>query len=179
MRSSMRLAALLTVTLCAASVMPADALAADPACAGFSWNVSRERALFAGTATSLPAGADSGSAPPLTPGRLYALRLQPAAKVSFVTAPGKRTPIDGGYAGLAALRIPAPGIYRIAVNAPLWIDVVADGGLMSVKDFQGAHDCDAPRKILEFEFRVPRQVMLQFSSATDGEVRIAITAAGP
>ena len=49
---------------------------------------------------------------------------------------------------------------------------------MSVKDFQGAHDCDAPRKILEFEFRVPRQVVLQFSSATDSDLRISITAAG-
>ena len=95
----------------------------------------------------------------------------------MVTAPGRQSPNDVGYAGLAKLRIPAAGLYRISVDAPVWIDVVADGGLMGVRDFQGAHDCAAPRKILLFEFPVPRQVVLQISGASSASVRLGVTAA--
>lgn len=153
------------------------AVAAEQACAGFTWDVARERALFAGDATKIPAGADSGSAPLLAPGRLYALQLQPINQVHFVATPGKKNPIDGGYGGVAALKITAPGTYRVAVDGTYWVDVVADGGLMNVKNFQGARDCNAPHKILEFEFPVPRQVILQFSGAADAGIRISIARA--
>jgi hypothetical protein len=175
---SARFAALIAFFLIGAVPGP-PVTAAEDACAGFAWDVTRERALVAGDAAQLPAGTDSSSAPLLAPGRLYALQLRPIDQVHFVTTPGRRNPSDGGYAGVAALKIPAPGTYRIAVDAPFWVDVVADGGLMNVKDFQSAHDCDAPRKILEFEFPMPRQVTLQFSGAAHAGIRLSITAAGP
>jgi hypothetical protein len=151
-------------------------LAADP-CSGFAWAVGRERALFATPALSLAAGTDSASAPVLVPERLYALQLQPLGKVIFLTAPGKNMPADGSYAGLAALRISTPGTYRISVDVPYWIDVVADGGLMSAKGFQGAPGCNAPHKIVEFAFPLARQVMLQFSGPASASIRVAISAA--
>ncbi len=153
------------------------AIAADEPCQGFSWDVTRERSLFGGNAETIAAGTDSGAAPALSSGHLYALQLKPIGQVSFVTTPGKKSPGEG-YAGLATLTIPTAGLYRISVDAPVWIDVVADGGLMGVRDFQGAHDCTAPRKILLFEFPVPRQVVLQISGATGPSVRIGVTAAG-
>ena len=172
--ASLALAAMLTATIAA----PARVYAAGDNCQEFSWDVSRERSLFGSSAETMAAGADSGAAPTLEPAHLYALQLKPIGQVSFVTAPGKRGAADGGYAGLATLRIPAAGLYRISVDAPVWIDVVADGGLMGVRDFQGAHDCAAPRKILLFEFPVPRQVVLQISGAGSPAVRIGVTPAG-
>ncbi|HEY3809105.1 MAG TPA: hypothetical protein VGL50_04130, partial [Steroidobacteraceae bacterium] len=157
--------ALAATLLGAVAAMPAPAAAAAEPCAGFSWEVARERALFAGEGARLAAGTDSGSAPRLEIARLYALQLRPSNEVRFVTTPGGRHSAEGGFAGLATLKITTPGTYRISVDSGVWIDVVADGGLLDVKDFQGAHDCTRPRKILEFDFPVPRQVMLQISAA--------------
>lgn len=173
-----RSAALTAILLGAVAVAPVQAIAAE-ACAEFSWDVAHERALFAGEGARLAVGTDSGSAPPLETARLYVLQLRPLKQVRFVTTPGGRHSAEGGFAGLVSLKITTPGTYRISVDSAVWIDVVADGGLLDVKDFQGAHDCTAPRKILEFEFPVPRQVMLQISAAGSASVRLAVTAATP
>lgn len=171
----MRAVWLMAPVLSALLMLPAMAAQADGDCRQFGWDVARERALFASQASALPAGSDSASAPALSTDRLYELALQPLAAIRFVTAPGRHGNGPNGYGGLATLRIVTAGTYRIAVDAPVWIDVVADGGLMGVKDFQGAHDCDAPRKILEFEFPVPREVILQISGADRPGVRIGVT----
>ena len=149
-------------------------LAAD-ACSGFSWDVSRELSLFAGPATSLAAGADSAAAPALAMDRLYTLALRPLNEVTFVTAPGKRNGAESGYGGLASLDIKTPGKYRFALDAPAWIDVIADGGAMNTSGHQGASGCAGPRKIVEFDFSVSRRVTLQLSGADSPAVRITVT----
>jgi len=176
MRSLIR--AWLAIGLAVSSSLACLPLAAAETCSGFTWDVTRERALFAGAGSALPVGADTASAPLLVPDRLYALQLQPQAKVTFVTAPGKSRPVENSYAGVAALKIATPGAYWIAADAALWIDVVADGGLMSSKAFQSSHECSGPRKIVAFDFPVARQLMLQFSGAASASVRVSITAAG-
>jgi hypothetical protein len=175
MRSSIR-AWLALMLLVSSTLAPMPLLAAET-CSEFTWDVTRERALFTGAGKTTAAGVDSASAPLLAPGQLYALQLQPQAKVSFVTAPGRNRATEGSYAGLATLKIATPGAYRISADAALWIDVVADGGLMTAKAFQGAHDCTGPRKIVAFDFPVARQVTLQFSGAENASVRVSVTAA--
>jgi hypothetical protein len=165
--AAMPLMALLTLS-------SAPSLAADP-CSAFTWDVSRELSLFAGPATSLAAGADSAAAPTLATDRLYALTLRPLNEVTFVTAPGKRNGAESGYAGLATLDIKAPGKYRFALDAPAWIDVIADGGAMNTSGHQGASGCAGPRKIVEFDFSVSRRVTLQLSGAESPAVRITVT----
>jgi hypothetical protein len=149
-------------------------LAADP-CSGFTWDVSRELSLFAGPATTLAAGADSAAAPSLAMDRLYSLTLRPLNEVTFVAAPGKSNGAESGYAGLATLDIKAPGRYRFTLDAPAWIDVIADGGAMTTSGHQGASGCNGPRKILEFEFSVARRVTLQFSGADTPAIRLTVT----
>jgi len=149
-------------------------LAADP-CSGVTWDVSRELSLFAGPATALAAGADSAAAPSLAMERLYSLTLRPLNEVTFVAAPGKRNGAESGYAGLATLDIKVPGKYRFGMDAPVWIDVIADGGAMNTGAHQGASGCAGPRKIVEFEFSVARRVTLQFSGADVPAVRITVT----
>jgi hypothetical protein len=162
--------ALVAILLLTAPPLPA----ADP-CSSFTWDVSRELALFAGPATALAAGADSGATPSLALDRLYSLTLRPLNEVTFVAAPGKRNGAESGYAGLATLEIKAPGKYRFALDAPAWIDVIADGGAMNTSAHQGASGCAGPRKIVEFEFSVARRVTLQFSGADAATLRLTVT----
>jgi hypothetical protein len=158
--------------LAGSAAMPA---LADDACAGFKWDVSKERALFAESAVRLAAGKDRASAPVIIPNRLYQLRLTPQDHVAFVTPPAKKMLSDGAYAGIAVLKIPASGSYRVAVDMPFWIDVVSDGALVTAKDFQGQHGCSAPHKIVEFELAAAQPFVVQFSGATADSVRLTIT----
>jgi hypothetical protein len=153
----------------------ASAARAEEGCIDFKWDVAGVRALFAGAAQSMPAGADSKSAPTLQPNHLYALTLLPQDRVNFATKPGARNVLSGAYAGLAAFRITQPGSYRISLDAPYWIDVVSDGALLPAKDFQGQHDCSAPHKIVEFELRGTRPYVLQVSNAISDQIRLTIT----
>jgi hypothetical protein len=162
MRSiSLKAISLLLAGLLGSAGIPAFA---DDACLDFKWDASKERALFAETPASLTAGKSPSSAPPLVPGRLYALRLAAQDQVTFAAAPGKKVPVAGAYAGLAVLKIPADGSYRIAI-----------GVLMAPKDFEGQHGCSAPHKIVEFDLGGARSFVLQFSNALKDSVLVAVT----
>jgi hypothetical protein len=150
---------------------------ADESCVDFKWDVTQERALFAGTAMPLAAGTDAKSAPVMLLNHLYALKLTPQDKVAFAATPGKRVPIPGSSAGMVTFTLPASGSYRIAIDMPFWMDVVANGALVAAKDFQGQHGCNAPHKIVEFELPSTRPYLLQLSSAAPDSVRVTITAA--
>jgi hypothetical protein len=149
---------------------------ADDACVDFKWDVTRERGLFAGSSTSLSAGADSTSAPVMQLNHLYALKLMPQEHVTFAATPGKKTPSAGSNAGVVKFKIPASGSYRAAIDMPFWIDVVSNGALAAAKDFQGQHGCSAPHKIVEFELVGTRPFFLQLSNAAADSVRLTITA---
>jgi hypothetical protein len=151
------------------------ALADDP-CAGFRWDVSKERVLFAESALTLAAGKDRMSAPMVVPNRLYQLHLTPQDHVAFVTPPAKKMLTEGAYAGIAVLKVPVSGSYRVAVDIPFWIDVVSDGALVKAKDFQGQPGCSAPHKIVEFELTGAQPFVVQLSGATADSVRLTITA---
>jgi hypothetical protein len=145
-------------------------------CVDFKWDVAQERALFAGPATALTAGADSKSAPPLQLRHLYELKLLPQDQVSFAVTPGKRSPRGDSYAGLITFKIPATGSYRVSIDMPFWIDVVHDGALVAANDFQGQHGCDSPHKIVMFDLQGARPFILQLSNAAPQSVRLTITA---
>lgn len=148
---------------------------ADDACAGFKWDVTKERALFAGSAVVQAAGTDAASAAAITPDRLFELHLAPQAKVTFAAVPGRQTSDPDSYAGLATLKLGAAGMYRVAVDLPLWIDVVVNGKLKSPNDYQGQRGCSAPHKIVQFELTTEQPLTLQISSAAQASVRVAIT----
>ncbi len=152
---------------------------ADDPCAGFKWDVSKERALFAASAQpqAQAAGKDGTGTPVLVPDRLYVLRLAPQDQVSFSVPPGKASRGEGSFAGLVELKIPAAGTYRIAVDLPLWIDVATNGKLVSAKDYQTQHSCDAPRKMVEFDLEGRERLLLQFSGADQQTVRVTVTRA--
>jgi hypothetical protein len=149
---------------------------ADDGCIDFKWDVSKERALFAGAPTALKSAKESASAPAIVPNRLYQLHLMPEDQVTFAVNPGKRAPAAGAFAGLATLKIAAAGAYRIAIDLPVWIDVVSSGSLLSAKDFEGQRNCSAPHKIVEFELTGEQPFVLQFSNGMSENILLTVTA---
>jgi len=166
----------LSITLLVMVLATAQAAVADT-CTGFKWDVTRELALFAGRNVPLSAGKDTASAASVSVDRLYELTLLPQGQVAFATPPGKASANEGAYAGLAELRLDAPGNYRIAVDAPLWIDVVANGKLLAPTDFQGQHGCEGPRKIVAFDLIGTKRFVLQLSGSGQATVRMTVTPA--
>jgi hypothetical protein len=153
---------------------------ADDGCVDFKWDVSKERALFAATPAAATAGKDPMSAPVVVPNRLYRLRLVPQDLVTFAAvSPAKKAMSTSTYAGLATLKVPASGNYRVAVDLPLWIDVVSNGALATPTDFQGQRGCSAPHKIVQFDLIGMQPFVLQFSNAVKDEVLITVTPSPP
>lgn len=164
------------LALLAGAALPA---LADNDCVDFKWDVSKERALFAQAPGVLTAGKDPKSAPSIVPNRLYKLRLAVQDRVVFSAAPGKNKTATPAFAGLATLRIAAPGSYRIAIDLPLWIDVVSNGTLVQPTDYQGQHACSAPHKIVVFDLAGSQPVILQISNALQDDVLLSVTVAPP
>ena len=127
-----------------------------------------------GPASALQAGTDAKSAPVIVPNRLYKLRLAPRDQVAFPVPPVKKA-AEGAFAGLATLNILAAGAYRISIDVPVWIDVVANGALVAAKDFEGQHNCNAPHKIVEFDLSGAQAFVLQFSRGAGEQILLAIT----
>lgn len=187
MRLSIRTAAWLMLSSPLCSFAQQNIVAADP-CARYPWDVTRERTLFAAPAAALTAattastraatdGKSNDALPRIVPDRVYQVLLTPSAEVTFPFTPGKFSPGTGGYSGILALRVPVSGSYRISVDLPLWIDVVADGHLAAPSDYEAQHDCDAPRKIVQFALRANEPLLVQLSAAGETSVRIAVVRA--
>ena len=134
--------------------------------------MSKERALFAGTATALKSAKESTSAPAIMPNRLYRLRLAPQDQVTFAVNSAKKAPAAGAFGGLIA----AAGAYRIAIDLPVWIDVVSSGALVSAKDFEGQRNCSAPHKIVEFDLSGEQPFILQLSGGMSENILLTVTA---
>jgi hypothetical protein len=143
-------------------------------CIDFKWDVRQERALFAQKPVEVNAGADLKSAPALTPGHLYRLKLTPQTGVKFEATPAKSAGGDA-FAGIATLKIPKDGSYRVSLEIPLWIDVVSNGALLEAKDYQGQPNCNAPHKIVVFELPHAQPLVLQMSRASQDAVMLTLT----
>ncbi|HEY1726647.1 MAG TPA: hypothetical protein VGF89_14590 [Steroidobacteraceae bacterium] len=164
----------LAVALAASqSASPADA---DP-CTGFSWDMTRVRTLFASAPQSLQAGRDAQQAPPLSIARLYELQLAPQTQTHPALPPGKHSDDQHSFAGLARLQLEHAGNYRISLDRPGWIDVVAGSAAIDSSGFQGRPGCSAPHKSVQFALPAHQALLLQFSAVSDSQLRVTITPA--
>lgn len=170
----MRHTALLLTTLL--PLTHSIAAAEDP-CTGFKWELGAETALFQMSATRVSAGVDAASAPDIETGRLYQLDLSPQSAVRFAAEPSRPLLPDGVHAGMTRLSIPRDGLYRISVDASIWIDVVADGELLESLDFNGVAACTTPRKVVLYRLTVGDSLVIQLANAIPAAARLAVTAA--
>jgi hypothetical protein len=155
-------------------LVSASAVQAD--CKDFSWDVHQERALFLSQPHTVQAGRAPIAAPQVQTDHFYALQLAPQPQVQFEVPPGKTMLADGAYAGVVKFTVPQAGSYRVALDVPFWLDVVADGKLLPTQDFQGSR-CDGPHKMVEFMMPAHQQLWLQFSGASSPQVHVSITRA--
>jgi hypothetical protein len=166
-----------TLTL---SLAAGIASAQEDPCAKFSWNVDKERALFATAPQALAAGHDVASAPQLQSEKLYQLQLTADAQVTLALPPSRKpkNAADSSYGGLAHLSLKLPGNYRVSADQPVWIDIVDDGKMIDSADFQGRAGCLAPHKIIQYSLPAGRELLLQLSGGPSATVRLTITTAG-
>ena len=148
---------------------------ADPACKGFKWDVTREQALFAGTATLLAASTVADGAPVVELGRLYELGLHPQESTRLAAPPSKRMLADGASAGMVRFRVSRAGEYRVALSRGFWVDIVEGVRVIAATDFGGVAGCESPRKLVTYPLPADRDLVLQFSGAVDPSVRVSIT----
>jgi len=148
---------------------------ADDPCAAFTWDVRHERSLFSQRPQSLAAGQTLPTAPAIVIERLYQLELQAQTEVAFPAIPGKPPKSAGAYAGLVKLTVDAPGVYRISLDQPVWVDVVQNGTTIAADGFQGRKGCSAPHKIVEFLLPAGIPLTLQFSGSNAAVVKTTVT----
>ncbi len=174
---SFRLAWMMAVALgaVAAAMASSPVRAADP-CDGITWNVLHERAVFATPPVAITAATAAGPAPTLELDKLYDITLTSQDKVSFVLQPAKKALADGAFAGMVTLHIPSSGKYRVSLSEGFWIDVIAEGKFAPTDDFTGAHECHAPRKIVQYPLPAG-DLVLQVSNTNSASVRVTVTAA--
>ena len=165
----------LVLTGIAPGVMAAAPTMTDD-CSGYTWDVSRERALFSTQATAVTAATSAAPAPALEPGRLYAVTLADQQQVAYPVAPQKKGHAGGTHGGLLRLHVPSAGQYRVALSDAAWIDVVAGHEPVPSAAFAGAHGCTAPRKIVQFSLPAGRDLVLQLNGA-DERILVSITPA--
>ena len=111
----------------------------------------------------------------LTPGKAIRLRTISGmyGAVLKVYEPGEAEP---GYSE-AEFTIERAGVYGIAADQPVWIDVIPQGAsqpLISVKHGHGP-DCSTIRKIVRFDLQ-PGSYRLRLSKVTVGMVKVMLVA---
>lgn len=144
-------------------------------CAEFTWDVRHERALFGKEPQALTGGQTLSGSPTLAADRLYQLRLRGQSEIMFLRPPAKKPGGGEAYAGLARLRVDMSGVYRIALDQPVWVDVIVNGTVVPAKEFQGRPGCNAPHKIVEFVLPARAPITLQFSGSSAPTVKVTVT----
>ncbi len=108
---------------------------------------------------------------------LYEVDLHPLAEVAFAHPLGKSFPAESSSGGVLKLRVKTPGQYRISTDAPLWIDVVAGGDVVTSTGFQGRVPCTLIHKSVAWTLPGGVDLIVQIAGAARDRARFAVTAA--
>jgi len=155
----------------------AAATEVPPGCDTFTWDVSREFAVLQTPSTGITAGSGPDDVVRIELDTRYQTRLLPRSEVTFAARPGKPMLDEDARSGLLTFQVPADGRYRAAITSGHWIDMVDGGEIVPTIDFQGRHSCPLVHKIVEFDLRAGRDLVLQFAGGNAAEVGVVITAA--
>lgn len=106
-------------------------------------------------------------------GRPVELALRPAADVPYAPPPA-RAPAAGSHGGVFPLTIATPGLYRIALSAKAWVDVVRDGAAVASAEHAHGVPCSGVAKTVAFRLEAGRYV-LQLSEVAASAITVRVT----
>jgi len=169
--------ALLLCALGAASAAtePPSAARLPPGCTTFTWDVARELAVLQTPSTTITAGRGVEDVVRIGLDTHYTVRLLPQSQVMFAAPPDRPMREGDAQAGLLTFQVPHDGRYRAAISTRHWIDLVDGGEMVPSRDFQGHRACPMAHKMVEFELRAGRGLVLQLSADSADTVGMAIT----
>ena len=164
---------LLGVGLSAVALAAAPGLAQaqeGSGCGGFRWPLEPERAAL--IRSDKPSLANGGA---LALNIAMTLELQPLTSAGLPKAPERAPKLAQAFAGHFALAAPAkPGVYKITISSPGWIDVLDGEDFLHPKAFTGATGCDGARKSVKFDLP-PRPLALQFSGVESDRISVIVS----
>jgi len=90
--------------------------------------------------------------------------------------PPERAPKSAqAFAGHFSLAAPAkPGVYKITISSPGWIDVLDREDYLHPKAFTGATECEGARKSVKFDLPA-RPLDIQLSGVRNGEISLIVS----
>jgi hypothetical protein len=164
---------LLGVGLSAVALAAAPGLAQaqeGSGCGGFRWPLEPERAAL--IRSDKPSLANGGA---LALNIAMTLELQPLTSAGLPKAPERAPKSAQAFAGHFALAAPAkPGVYKITISSPGWIDVIDGKSYLHPKAFTGAVGCEGARKSVKFDLPL-RPLALQFSDVKDDRISVIVS----
>lgn len=165
-------------------VAGADARAAERACTGFRWDVSRELAVMREPAQALGVTTNVQEAGyPLAIGEHYLVTLAPEQRVAFIVRPSHATREPESHAGILYLDVRESGRYRFALDTRHRLDLVVPGpmvlspeGSRTLQPVGHDHgDCDLVHEVLAFDLEAGTTYEVHLSGAKDARVNLAVT----
>ena len=164
---------LLGVGLSAVALAAAPGLAQaqeGSGCGGFRWPLEPERAAL--IRSDKPSLANGGA---LALNIAMTLELQPLTSAGLPKAPERAPKLAQAFAGHFALAAPAkPGVYKITISSPGWIDVLDGGDYLHPKAFTGATGCEGARKSVKFDLP-SRPLAVQFSGVEGDRISVIVS----
>jgi hypothetical protein len=164
---------LLGVGLSAVALAAAPGLAQaqeGSGCGGFRWPLEPERAAL--IRSDKPSLANGGA---LAFNIATTLELQPLASAGLPKAPERAPKSPQAFAGHFVLAAPAkPGVYKITISSPGWIDVIDGEDYLHPKAFTGAVGCEGARKSVKFDLP-SRALAVQFSGVEGDRISVIVS----
>jgi hypothetical protein len=139
-------------------------------CGGFRWPLDVERAAL--VRPDKPSLANGGALPLNV---AMTLELQPLAGAGLPKPPERAPKSAQAFAGHFTLAAPSkPGVYKITISSPGWIDVLDGANYLRPKAFTGATACEGARKSVKFD--LPSEPLgLQFSGVENDRISVIVS----
>jgi len=139
-------------------------------CGGFKWPLDLERAAL--VRPDKPSVANGAA---LAFNVATTLELQPFATAALPKAPERAPKSAQAFAGHFSLAAPAkPGVYKVTISAPAWIDVIDGESYLHPTAFSGATGCEGARKSVKFDLP-SRPLALQFSGVEADRISVIVS----
>ncbi len=146
-----------------------------PGCAQWNANLPPQWARWAENGTALTAASAPKDAvkAAVAVGLKYSVTLVPAKNVRMAVETSDAEAPVKAHKGILSLRVPTDGNYWIAANEGIWIDVVAQGSIVTSSDHGPGPNCASVRKAVQFPLKAG-EAFIQLSDNSGPKVDIMV-----